>query len=134
MDDDVKLSQTFAILKYLGRKHGLVGKSDSEHNRIDLIEAEAMDMRTRWVTLCYGPDFVSSASSAYLPGNFNKTLFCIFFFVSLFSQEKNRPEYLKNLALKLKELDDYLGSHQYFAGDHVIIPFHWFICIRIIFI
>ncbi len=61
IDGDVKLSQTFAILKYLGRKHNLVPKNEEEHRRIDLIEAEAMDMRTKWVAHCYSSsvDFVS---------------------------------------------------------------------------
>ena len=59
IDADVKLSQTFAILKYLGRKHGLAGKNEAEQIRVDLIEAEAFDMRTKWVTLCYYGNFVS---------------------------------------------------------------------------
>lgn len=53
------MSQTFAILKYLGRKHGLDARNEAEHIRIDLVEAEALDMRSRWVALCYGADFVS---------------------------------------------------------------------------
>ena len=56
IDDDVKLSQTFAILKYLGRKHGLVPLNEAERIRIDLIEAEALDMRQRWVSICYGKE------------------------------------------------------------------------------
>lgn len=60
IDGDVKLSQTFAILKYLGRKHDLAAKNESEQIRIDLVEAEALDMRSRWVALCYGSDFVST--------------------------------------------------------------------------
>jgi glutathione S-transferase len=56
----VKLSQTFAILKYLGRKHNLVAKTEEEQIRVDLIEAEAIDMRIRWSTLCYNADFVST--------------------------------------------------------------------------
>jgi glutathione S-transferase len=44
----------------LGRKHGLVAKNEKEQLRIDLIEAEAMDMRNKWVMLIYGKaDFVS---------------------------------------------------------------------------
>ena len=58
MDGDVKLSQTFAILKYLGRKHGLAPVTDAEQIRVDLIEAEAMDVRSGWSKLCYSPDFV----------------------------------------------------------------------------
>ena len=60
IDDDVKLSQTFAILKYLGRKHKLDPQSEEERKRVDLIEAEAEDMRVNWVNLCYyATDFVS---------------------------------------------------------------------------
>ena len=59
IDDDVKLTQTFAILKYLGRKHNLVPRNEAERIRVDLIEAEAMDMRNNWVNLCYmSQDFV----------------------------------------------------------------------------
>jgi len=53
IDDDVKLSQTFAILKYLGRKHNLAPLTEQEHIRIDLIEAEAIDIRTKWSHFCY---------------------------------------------------------------------------------
>ena len=58
-DGDVKLTQTMAILKYLGRKHGLVAKNEAEQIRVDLMEAEALDIRSGWVALCYGSDFVS---------------------------------------------------------------------------
>lgn len=63
MDDDVKLTQSFAILKYLGRKHGLAPVNEAQQIRVDLIEAEAMDMRTKWTYMCYyTPDFVSKGS------------------------------------------------------------------------
>ena len=57
IDDNVKLTQTFAILKYLGRKHGLAPRNEAERIRVDLAEAEALDLRTKWVAQCYG-DFV----------------------------------------------------------------------------
>ena len=53
IDADVKLSQSFAIMKYLGRKHHLVPKTEEEKIRVDLTEGEAMDMRFNWSTLCY---------------------------------------------------------------------------------
>nr|CAH0103004.1 unnamed protein product [Daphnia galeata] len=90
IDGDVKLSQTFAILKYLGRKHNLAPKTEEEHIRVDLIEAEAEDMRTKWSTLCYHADF-----------------------------EKMKPEYVKNAPVKLKEISAFLGSHPYFAGQNI---------------
>jgi len=60
MDGDVKLSQTFAILKYLGRKHNMKANNQKEQIRLDLIEAEAEDMRSKWSTLVYSPEFVCS--------------------------------------------------------------------------
>ena len=45
-------------MKYLGRKHGLAAKTEAEQIRVDLIEAEAVDMRMRWSQLCYNADFV----------------------------------------------------------------------------
>ena len=58
IDGVVKLSQTFAILKYLGRKHGLAPSTEEERTRVDLAEAEALDIRTNWASTCYSPDFV----------------------------------------------------------------------------
>ena len=52
-------------------------------------------------------------------------LFFVVVFVFFTRQENNKPEYLKNLVLKFKELDDYLGSHQFFAGDCVIMILHF---------
>ena len=46
-------------MKYLGRKHDLVAQTESEQIRIDLMEAEANDLRYQWVCLCYLMDFVS---------------------------------------------------------------------------
>ena len=60
MDGDVKLSQTFAILKYLGRKHNMKANNEKEQIRLDLIEAEAEDMRSNWADLVYSPEFVGS--------------------------------------------------------------------------
>ena len=48
------------FLKYLGRKHNMAAKNEEEQIRMDLIEAEAIDMRTKWSTLCYIADFVSN--------------------------------------------------------------------------
>uniref|UniRef100_T1K565 glutathione transferase n=1 Tax=Tetranychus urticae TaxID=32264 RepID=T1K565_TETUR len=45
IDDDVKLSQTVAILRYLGRKHGFNGASDSEITRCDLAEQATAELK-----------------------------------------------------------------------------------------
>ncbi len=46
------------IMKYLGRKYDLAPVTEGEHQRVDLIEAEAIDMRGAWGRTCYNPDFV----------------------------------------------------------------------------
>nr|QST14957.1 GSTmu3bc1 protein [Diaphanosoma celebensis] len=88
IDGGVKLSQSFAILKYLGRKHGLAPKKETEQIRVDLTEAEAMDVRSKWAVTLYSPDY-----------------------------DKLREEYVKNFINKCKEFSAFLGSHMYFAGE-----------------
>jgi len=88
IDGDVKISQTFAILKYLGRKHGLAPKTEQEQTRVDLIEAEAMDIRTNWSKTMYSPDF-----------------------------ENLREDFIKSFIVKCKDLSAFLGTHKYFAGE-----------------
>lgn len=58
IDGDVKLTQSMTIMKYLGRKYDLAPVTEEEHQRVDLIEAEAIDMRGAWGRTCYNPDFV----------------------------------------------------------------------------
>ncbi|KAL3191636.1 hypothetical protein MRX96_059728 [Rhipicephalus microplus] len=44
VDDDVKITQSVAILRYLGRKHDLAGSNDQETTELDLLEQQARDM------------------------------------------------------------------------------------------
>jgi glutathione S-transferase len=59
IDGDLKITQSNAIMRHIGRKHGLDGKTESEKVRVDMMENESMDFRNGLVRLCYGPDFVS---------------------------------------------------------------------------
>jgi hypothetical protein len=43
----------------------MAAKNEVEQIRMDLIEAEAIDMRTNWSTLCYIADFVSNINFLY---------------------------------------------------------------------
>lgn len=45
IDDEVKLSQSSAILRYLGRKHKLNGKNDKEACEIDMLIETSTDLR-----------------------------------------------------------------------------------------
>ncbi|CAN7940736.1 unnamed protein product [Ixodes hexagonus] len=44
LDGDVKLTQSLAILKYLGRKHGLAPKDEKLQCRADVVEMQAFDV------------------------------------------------------------------------------------------
>ena len=58
IDDDVKLTQSNAILRYLGRKNGLYGSNDVEASTIDMLIDEAQDFKMALVKLAFNPDFV----------------------------------------------------------------------------
>ncbi|XP_075729798.1 glutathione S-transferase 2-like isoform X2 [Rhipicephalus microplus] len=101
IDDDVKLTQSMAILRYLARKHDLMGKTEAEKQRVDVVEQQLADFRMNWGRLCYSPDFVSMT----LPLRY--------------LAEKLKGDYLKDLPASLKALSDYLGDHKFFAGDNL---------------
>ncbi|KAH7956270.1 glutathione S-transferase Mu 4 [Rhipicephalus sanguineus] len=44
MDEDVKLTQSLAILRYLGRKHDLAVRNNQETAELDVIEQQAGDL------------------------------------------------------------------------------------------
>ena len=62
IDGNVKLTQSNAILRYIARKHNLLGKTEAEMIRVDLLAEQSMDFRTGIVRLSYDPAFVSSDS------------------------------------------------------------------------
>src|SRR5882724_9377062 len=55
VDGDVKISQSIAIIRYLGRKYGLDGKTEQEKVRIDLAEQQLVDYRSQQIF--YAPNF-----------------------------------------------------------------------------
>ncbi|XP_065301052.1 glutathione S-transferase Mu 1-like [Dermacentor albipictus] len=44
IDDDVRLTQSLAILRYLGRKHDLAARNEQETAELDVIEQQARDL------------------------------------------------------------------------------------------
>lgn len=90
IDGDVKVTQSNAIMRHLGRKHKLDGSTDQEKRRVDLMAEEGMDFRNGIVRLSYNPNFANL-----------------------------KPEYLKNLGAKLELYEKFLGNGKYFAGDNI---------------
>jgi len=54
IDGDLKLTQSKAIVYYLGRKHGLMGKNLQEEAFVMMLCEQAHDLRSRFSDLCYG--------------------------------------------------------------------------------
>ncbi|XP_004582211.2 glutathione S-transferase Mu 1 [Ochotona princeps] len=96
IDGTHKITQSNAILRYLGRKHNLCGETEEEKIRVDILENQAMDNRWQLGSICYSPDF-----------------------------EKLKPDYLKGLPDKLMLYSQFLGKRPWFAGDKITIAdFH----------
>jgi len=96
IEGDFKLSQSMAIMKYLGRKGGLYTPgSDQDYARMELLMDTLLDFRMKFSMLCYRPGF-----------------------------EENKEEYFKNLPTSLQQFESWLGQgrkwlngDKLFAGD-----------------
>eukprot|EP00474_Spongospora_subterranea_P008490 CRZ08948.1 hypothetical protein [Spongospora subterranea] len=57
IDDDVKITQSMAIMKYIAEKHDLCGRTPEERAVIDMVAFEIADCRSKYTGLCYNPRF-----------------------------------------------------------------------------
>jgi len=92
IDDDVKLTQANAILRYLGKKHGLFGKNLKEEAEIDMLIQTAEDIMLAFAQKAYDPNF-----------------------------DKLRTEHLKSMEGKLWEVDAFLVGKTFFVGEKVSV-------------
>lgn len=58
IDGDLKLTQSNAILRHLGRKYNLYGKNHRESAEIDMLIDTAMELRWTLAGAAYNPNFV----------------------------------------------------------------------------
>jgi len=90
IDGDLKLSQSVAILRHIGRKNKLDGQTDEEKLRVDLVEQQIVDINTGVGRICYDPNF-----------------------------ETLKVEWLKNLPQSLQLLNQFIGDRPFLAGESV---------------
>jgi len=98
IDGDIKITQSNAILRYLGRKNKLDGETEAEKVRVDIMENMTMDFRNGFVGLCYNPNFKDMVDG-----------------------------YKKKADGFLKSFSAFLGDRKFFAGDKLTFPdFHMY--------
>jgi glutathione S-transferase len=104
IDGEVKITQSNAILRYIGRKHDMCGKTLEEQVRVDVSENEVMDMRNGFVGLCYNKTGASSEK-----------------------WEQMKATYIERLPILLQKFSGYLGDRKWLAGDNLTFPdFHFY--------
>ncbi|XP_037566335.1 glutathione S-transferase [Dermacentor silvarum] len=91
IDGNVKITQSLAILRYLGRKHDLAGRNEEETLELDVLEQQARDLSTRLLT-----------STAPTP-NYEEVL----------------KAYGDNIDNVLKPWEEHLASHKWALGDRL---------------
>lgn len=90
IDGDMRITQSNAILRYIARKHDLLGKTEKERVRVDIMENQAMDFRNGLVQLCYNPKF-----------------------------EELKDGYLKKVKSTIERFSKFLGDNKWFAGENL---------------
>jgi glutathione S-transferase len=87
-DGTLVMTQSLAILRHLGRRFDLAGRTEEERIDIDVLEGTAMDLKNSFTRLCYSADF-----------------------------ERLKDGYINNLPSTLDRFVHKLGSKSYFAAD-----------------
>lgn len=88
-DGEVKITQSLAVLRYVGRKYGLAPKSDPDQARADLAEQQIADWREQQ-SLFYSDDY-----------------------------EKLKDVYRDGLSDKVTALSKFLGDRDWLVGNSV---------------
>ncbi len=115
LDGDIKVTQSNAILRYIARKHDLLGKTEDEKVRVDIMAEQSMDFRNGIVRLSYNPAFVRSTSLLLSPNERTIAFLVVFFYF----QDQIKDEYLTGLVSKLDEFSRFLGDNPWFAGKNL---------------
>nr|AGZ87461.1 glutathione S-transferase mu6 [Tetranychus cinnabarinus] len=92
-EEGVKMTQTVAIIRYLARKHGLVGESDEETIKIEMVEQQAVELTLTCKRAFYSKD----------DDQFNQL----------------KEEIFTSFPRKLIDLAKFLGENAYIIGDRI---------------
>ncbi|CAL1275165.1 unnamed protein product [Larinioides sclopetarius] len=68
IDGDIKLTQSIAIMRYLGNKLGLEGKTDEEKRRVLVAEQQSVDFRDKLRSYVVGNEYEITGKEEFLKG------------------------------------------------------------------
>ena len=91
IDGDVKLTQSVAVLRYLGRKFGLA-PSEADMGRADVFEQVILDLRLTFSKICY------SGADTF---------------------DGMKADFLEKLPKKLEEIASFIGAGPYALGEKI---------------
>lgn len=87
-DGEVKVTESFAIMKYIGKQCNLLPNNDAEKVKCDVAEGVVTDVRGSFVMMCYQPNF-----------------------------EANKKNFFEvTFPTKMATLEKYLGGNKWLAG------------------
>ncbi|KAK8739206.1 hypothetical protein OTU49_003532 [Cherax quadricarinatus] len=92
IDGDIKITQSHAILRHLGRQNNMCGKTEKDKIKVDMLEHQAMDIRMVYARFAY------------------------------MNYPTEKDQYLKDIKTIVKAVSDLLGSQPWFAGDQITFP------------
>ncbi|XP_015925733.2 glutathione S-transferase class-mu 26 kDa isozyme 47-like [Parasteatoda tepidariorum] len=90
IDENVKLTQSTTILRYLATKYDLAGKTEEEKLRVSLAEQQIIDFRQKFFNFVIDPNY-----------------------------ENIKEQYLKKTKEDLNMIADFLGDRKYLAGEEL---------------
>jgi len=101
-EGDIKITQSKAIFKHLGRKFGLCGSSLKSQAEVDMMLDVASEYLQAMTGLCYRPDFSEEIKQQFINGTGIGPL-------------------ATSLNTKLTPLNNKLGSNDWFVGNELTI-------------
>jgi len=98
IDKNIKITESNAIARYIGRKNGLDGKSQEEKVFVDMIENISYNLHNEFADLCYKPIL-----------------------------EEKHQNFLFLLKEKLKNISKFLGNKKFIISNEVtFVDFHMY--------
>ncbi|CAL1275160.1 unnamed protein product [Larinioides sclopetarius] len=94
MEDDIKLTHSVVIMRYLGYTFGLTGNTNDEKRRVVIVEQQSVDFRDKLRT----------------------------FVLSKECETTGKDKFLKSVQPMFEQWEKFLGDRKFMAGDDIFYP------------